>query len=315
VQEEVAETLARLSGLERAFFANSGAEANEGALKIARRYGHDRGVERPEVVVMQGAFHGRTLATLTATGNRKVQAGFEPLMPGFKRVPFDDLEALERITSDNTVAVLVEPIQGENGVVLPGEDYLAGLRRLCDERGWLLMVDEIQTGLGRTGAWFAYQHAGITPDVVTLAKALGNGVPVGAVLAGGEAARALGPGSHGTTFGGGPLAMAAARAVLTTLEADSLVAHAGSMGDYLQQRLWQELGDLEAVQTVRGQGLMVGVVLDREPQGLPGRALEHGLLVNVAGGNVIRLLPPLVISREEVDRVVTILRYLLEEGP
>ena len=207
LQEEVAGILARLSGLERVFFANSGAEANEGALKIARRYGHEQGVERPEVVVMQGGFHGRTLATLTATGNRKVQAGFEPLMPGFKRVPYDDLQAVEQVARSRprVVAVLVEPVQGENGVVVPGEDYLPGLRRLCDERGWLLMVDEIQTGLGRTGAWFAYQHAGIAPDVVTLAKALGNGVPVGAVLAGGEAARALGPGSHGTTFGGGPL--------------------------------------------------------------------------------------------------------------
>ncbi|MFB6259124.1 MAG: aspartate aminotransferase family protein, partial [Thiohalorhabdaceae bacterium] len=223
LQEEVASELARLSDLDRVFFANSGAEANESAIKLARRYGHDvHGIERPEIVVMQSSFHGRTLATLTATGNRKVQAGFEPLVPGFKRVPYNDLEAVERVASDSTVAVLVEPIQGEGGVVVPDEGYLAGLRRICDERGWLLMVDEVQSGMGRTGAWFGYQHAGIRPDVVTLAKALGNGVPVGAMLADEAAARVFAPGTHASTFGGNPLAMAAAKAVIGTIERDDL---------------------------------------------------------------------------------------------
>ncbi|HKJ72249.1 MAG TPA: aspartate aminotransferase family protein, partial [Gammaproteobacteria bacterium] len=218
LQEEVGAELARLSGLDRVFFANSGAEANEAAIKLARRQGHAREIERPEIVVMQGSFHGRTLATLTATGNRRVQAGYEPLVPGFKRVPYNDLEAVERVGSESTVAVLVEPIQGEGGVVTPDPEYLAGLRRLCDERGWLLMLDEVQTGMGRTGAWFAFQHAGIRPDVVTLAKALGNGFPVGAMLATESAAELFGPGSHATTFGGSPLAMAAVKAVLRTME-------------------------------------------------------------------------------------------------
>ena len=314
LQEEVAGELSRLSGLERVFFANSGAEANEAAIKLARRYGHDvREVERPEIVVMQSSFHGRTLATLTATGNRKVQAGFEPLLPGFKRVPYDDLEAVERVASDSTVAVLVEPIQGEGGVVLPDDGYLAGLRRICDERGWLLMLDEVQTGMGRTGAWFAFQHAGVRPDVVTLAKALGNGVPVGAMLADEQVARVFAPGSHGSTFGGNPLAMAAARAVIGTIERDGLVAAAAETGDYLLGRLRETVGQRPEVTEVRGRGLMVGIEVEADLSQLVGRALDHGLLINVTAGNVIRLLPPLILGREEADRIAEGLDYLLGE--
>jgi acetylornithine aminotransferase len=314
LQEEVAGELARLSGLDRVFFANSGAEANESAIKLARRYGHDvREIERPEIVVMQSSFHGRTLATLTATGNRKVQAGFEPLLPGFKRVPYDDLEAVERVASDNTVAVLVEPIQGEGGVVIPDDGYLAGLRRVCDERGWLLMLDEVQTGMGRTGAWFAFQHAGIRPDVVTLAKALGNGVPVGAMLADQQVAEAFVPGSHASTFGGNPLAMAAAKAVIGTIERDGLVAAAAETGDYLMGRLRDTVGQRPEVTEVRGRGMMIGIEVEGDLSGLVAKALEHGLLINVTAGNVIRLLPPLILSREEADRIAEALDYLLGE--
>ncbi len=314
LQEETAGELTRIAGLDRAFFANSGAEANEAALKLARRYGHHHGFERPEVIVMQGGFHGRTLATLTATGNRKVQAGYEPLMPGFKRIPYNDLGAVERISSAATVAVLVEPIQGEAGVIIPEGHYLGELRRICDERGWLLMVDEVQTGMGRTGQWFAYQHPGIRPDVVTVAKALGNGVPVGAMLATESLAQLFGPGTHGSTFGGNPLAMAAARTVIRTLENEQLVAHAAEIGGYLRQRLGQALTPFPAVREVRGLGLLLAVELDRSAHGLEERALQHGLLINVPSERVIRLLPPLIMSREEAERVAEILAWVLEEG-
>jgi len=314
LQEAVAGELARLSGLDRVFFANSGAEANESAIKLARRYGHDvREIERPEIVVMQSSFHGRTLATLTATGNRKVQAGFEPLLPGFKRVPYDDLEAVERVASDNTVAVLVEPIQGEGGVVVPSDDYLAGLRRICDEHGWLLMLDEVQTGMGRTGAWFAFQHAGIRPDVVTLAKALGNGVPVGAMLAEDSVAQAFVPGSHASTFGGNPLAMAAARAVIATIERDHLVAAAADTGAYLMGRLRETVGQRPQVTDIRGRGLMIGIEVDADLTGLVAQGVAHNLLINVTAGNVIRLLPPLVLTQDEADRIAEGLDYLLGE--
>jgi len=313
LQEEVADSLARLSGLDRAFFANSGAEANEAAIKLARRYGHAREVERPEIVVMQGSFHGRTLATLTATGNRKAQAGFEPLVPGFKRVPYNDLEAVERVASDSTVAVLVEAIQGEGGVVVPDEGYLAGLRRICDERGWLLMVDEVQTGMGRTGAWFGFQHSGIRPDVITLAKALGNGVPVGAMLATEQTAELFGPGSHATTFGGNPLAMAAARAVIRTMESESIPARAAETGAYLRERLRATVGERPEVKEIRGRGLMVGIEVDADVADLPQRALDHGLLVNVTAERVIRLVPPLILTQAEADRLAELLDYLLGE--
>ena len=314
LQEEVASELARLSGLDRAFFANSGAEANEAAIKLARRYGHEHDIERPEIVVMQGSFHGRTLATLTATGNRKVQAGFEPLLPGFKRVPYNDLEAVERVGSESTVAVLVEPIQGEGGVVVPDPEYLAGLRDICDERGWLLILDEVQTGMGRTGAWLAFQHSGIRPDVVTLAKALGNGVPVGAALATEEAAAALGPGSHAATFGGNPLAMAAARAVIRTIEEEGLAARAAETGEYLMGRLREAVGGRSEVKEIRGRGLMIGIEVEGDLSGLVTRALDHGLLLNVTAGSVIRLLPPLILTREQADRIADTVGLLLEEA-
>ncbi|HKL77514.1 MAG TPA: acetylornithine transaminase [Gammaproteobacteria bacterium] len=314
LQEEVADALARLSGLDRVFFANSGAESNEAAIKLARRFGHARDIERPEIVVMQGSFHGRTMATLTATGNRKAQAGFEPLVPGFKRVPYNDLEAVERVASDNTVAVLVEPVQGEGGVIVPDEGYLAGLRRICDERGWLLMLDEVQTGMGRTGSWFAFQHSGIRPDVVTLAKALGNGVPVGAMLATEQAGALLGPGAHATTFGGNPLAMAAARAVIGTMEGEGIPAHAAETGAYLRERLQATLGQRPEVREIRGRGLMIGIDVDADLADLPQRALEHGLLINVTAERVIRLVPPLILTQEEADRLVQQLDLLLEEA-
>ncbi|KPV39585.1 acetylornithine aminotransferase [Thiohalorhabdus denitrificans] len=313
LQEEVGAELGRLSGLDRVFFANSGAEANEAAIKLARRLGHAREIERPEIVVMQGSFHGRTMATLTATGNRRVQAGFEPLVPGFKRIPYNDLEAVERVASESTVAVLVEPIQGEGGVTVPDAEYLAGLRRLCDDRGWLLMLDEVQTGMGRTGAWFAYQHAGIRPDVVTVAKALGNGFPVGAMLATESAAELLGPGTHATTFGGSPLAMAAVGAVLRAMEEEGLVARAAETGDYLKARLEETVGRRPEVREIRGKGLMLGIEVDADLSGLMPKALEHGLLVNVTAERVIRLLPPLILTREQADRIAEGLDYLLGE--
>jgi len=305
-QEELGRRLTAVAGHERAFFCNSGAEANETALKIARRFGHERGIDEPTVIVCERAFHGRTLATLTATGNRRIQAGFEPLVQGFVRVPFDDLEAVERVASNrgNVVAVLVEPIQGEGGIRVPSDEYLPGLRRICDEHGWLLMLDEIQTGVGRTGAWFAQQHAGIAADVTTVAKALGNGVPIGACIARGKAATVLVPGSHGTTFGGNPLACRAGLAVLDRIERDGLVDRAGMLGERMRARFRERLGDHPGVREVRGRGLMIGIELARECGELMQRALEAGLLINVTAGNVIRLLPPLVIDDEQAEAIV-----------
>ncbi len=315
LQEELAARLCALTGMERAFFCNSGAEANEAALKLARRLGHQRGIEQPAVVVAQGAFHGRTLATLTATGNRKVQAGFEPLVRGFVRVPYNDLAALEAVARNRpeVVAVLLEPIQGEGGVVVPDDDYLPGVRELCDRHGWLLMLDEVQTGLGRTGRWLACQHWGVLPDVLTLAKALGNGVPIGACLARGEAASVLGPGSHGSTFGGNPLACAAALAVVGELEGQGLAARAARMGEALLQGLGQRLAGQPGIVELRGRGLMIGVELDRPCPGLVRRALERGLLVNVTAEKVLRLLPPLILSEEQAGRLVEELPRLIQE--
>ncbi|GIX30125.1 MAG: acetylornithine aminotransferase [Porticoccaceae bacterium] len=306
LQEELAARLCALTGLERAFFANSGAEANEAALKLARLFGHRRGVKTPTVVVMEHAFHGRTLATLTATGNRKVQAGFEPLVAGFARAPFGDLEALERIAENNrnVVAVLVEPIQGEGGVRIPPPGYMAGLRALCDRQGWLLMLDEVQTGNGRTGSYYHYQQHGILPDVMTTAKGLGNGFPIGACLARGEAAELFKPGSHGSTFGGNPAACAAALAVLRILERDDLCRRAGRLGERLVAELRTHLGDLPGVVEIRGSGLMIGIELDRPCAALVAEAAARGLLVNVTAERVIRLLPPLVLSEEECARLV-----------
>jgi len=312
-QRELADRLVALSGMDNVFFGNSGAEANECAIKIARMYGHGKNIDKPAIIVMEHSFHGRTLATLSATGSRKVQAGFEPLVSGFVRARFGDLDEIASIARNNhsIVAVLVEPIQGESGIRLAPEGYLEGLRALCDQHGWLLMLDEVQTGNGRTGKMFAFQHTAILPDVLTTAKGLGNGVPIGACLARGKAAGVFHAGNHGSTFGGNPLACAAALAVLDTLVADGLCANAARMGERLLQGLRTRLAGTPGVVEVRGRGLMVGVEL-REPCGhLVQAALEQGLLINVTADNVIRLLPPLVIQAAEVDQIVDTLATLI----
>jgi acetylornithine aminotransferase len=305
LQEQLAAKLCQLSGLDNAFFCNSGAEANEAALKIARRYGHSRGIDEPVVIVMESSFHGRTLATLSATGNPKVQEGFWPLVGGFHRVPFNDLAALEAIDNPNIAAVLVEPIQGEGGVRLPSDDYLPALRRICDARNWLLMLDEVQTGIGRTGQWFAFQHYGIQPDVMTLAKALGNGVPIGACLARGIAAEMLTAGKHASTFGGNPLACSAALAVLQSLSDHHLVPRVVELGERLLGGFREKFGRLPQVVEIRGQGLMLGIELNCPCGDLVAMALSRGLLINVTAERTIRLLPPFILSDDE-------LQYLLD---
>ncbi len=306
-QRALGQALTEVAGMDRVFFSNSGAEANETAIKIARRYGHARGVEQPAILVMENSFHGRTLATLSATGNRQVQAGFEPLVPGFVRVPFDDLDALDRAAANRPeiVAVLVEPIQGEGGVQIPAPDYLAELRSRCDTYGWLLMLDEIQTGMGRTGRLFAHERAGIRPDVMTLAKGLGNGVPIGACLARGPAAEVLGPGTHGSTFGGNPLVCRVALRVLEYLQQDSLWERADVLGARLLDQFQETLGHLPGVREIRGQGLMIGIELDRPAGALVEQALAQGLLINVTAAQVVRLLPPLILQEAEADLLVT----------
>jgi acetylornithine/N-succinyldiaminopimelate aminotransferase len=313
-QETLGETLNALSGMDRVFFCNSGAEANEAAIKLARFYGHRRGIDQPAILVTESSFHGRTLATLSATGSRKVQAGFEPLVQGFVRVPYDDVTAIETAAANrpNLVAILVEPIQGEGGVNIPSSDYLGGLRALCDRRGWLLMLDEIQTGMGRTGRMFAHQHNKVRPDVVTLAKGLGNGVPIGACLARGEAAHVLGPGSHGSTFGGNPLACRAALSVLETLHGEGLIERAAHMGEQLLSRLRRELAGISGVRQVRGCGLMLGIELDRPCGELVTDALEAGLLINVTADRVVRLLPPLILEQAEAEQIIREVSRLIE---
>ncbi len=314
-QERLAEMLVELAGMDSVFFGNSGAEANEAAIKIARAYGHSRGIEAPKIAVCEGSFHGRTLATLSATGNPKVHAGFEPLVQGFVRFPFDDVDALDAIArgDDEVIAVLVEPLLGEGGVVVPGDDFLPRLRALCDDHGWLLMFDEIQTGMGRTGRWFAHQHWGAVPDVMTVAKALGNGIPIGACLARGRAAEMLGPGSHGSTFGGNALACAAALAVLETMHSESLVEQARDKGERLRQGLVDALHGLNCVREVRGKGLMIGIELDRPCTELVARALDEHVLINVTADKVVRLLPPLIIDDDEIDSIVKTLRELIAD--
>jgi acetylornithine/N-succinyldiaminopimelate aminotransferase len=316
-QGRLADKLCALSAMDRVFFCNSGCEANEAAIKLARLYGHNKGIEAPEIIVMEKAFHGRTLATLSATGNRKAQAGFEPLVSGFVRVPFDDLEAVRQIAArnHNVVAVLVEPIQGEGGINIPKDvaAYFAGLRNICDENGWLLMLDEVQSGIGRTGTMFAFQHTGITPDVMTLAKGLGSGVPVGACLARGDAAEVLTYGKHGSTFGGNPLAMAAGWATLQAIEDDGLTAHAEQLGDWLRDTLAAQLADIPGVLTVRNAGLMLGVELDRPCAELVRLALDKGLLINVTADSVVRLLPPLIMTQEEAQQLVDMLVPLIKQ--
>lgn len=306
LQEELAARLCTLSGMDNAFFCNSGAEANEAAIKLARLYGHRRGIETPTIIVMERAFHGRTMATLTATGNRKVQAGFEPLLGGFARVPYNDVRAVEQVGEHNrdVVAVLVEPFQGEGGVQVPEATYLERLRAVCDRFGWLLMLDEVQCGIGRTGRWFAFQHTRMHPDVMTLAKGLGSGFPVGACLARGAAAQVFKPGTHGSTFGGGPLACTAALTTLAVMEEEGLLANAASMGHYMLQAFRERLGGVPGVVEVRGQGLMIGIELKRPCKELVERALAAGVLINVTLDSVIRLLPPLVIDRTQAQQVV-----------
>jgi acetylornithine aminotransferase len=312
-QEELADKLAAISGMDSAFFCNSGCEANEAAIKLARLYGHGKGVDNPAIVVMDKAFHGRTLATLSATGNRKVQAGFEPLVTGFVRVPFNDIESVRQVAARDrsVVAVLVEPIQGEGGINVSEMEYLRGLREICDRNGWVLMLDEVQCGIGRTGKWFAYQQAGVRPDVVLLAKGLASGLPIGACLAGGPAAKVFQPGTHGSTFGGNPLVCAAALATLAAIEEDGLMENAQRVGGILLSGLRQALGSLPGVVQVRGQGLMIGVELDRPCGELVNRALAEGLLINVTMDRVIRLLPPLVINEAEAREVLAILAPLV----
>lgn len=314
-QEELADRLCRLSGMDNVFFCNSGAEANEAAIKLARLYGHQKGIETPTIIVMERAFHGRTLATLTATGNRKVQAGFEPLLSGFARVPYNDVAAVAQVgeRNANIVAVLVEPFQGEGGVQVPEQKYLAQLRRICDERDWLLMLDEVQCGIGRTGKWFAFQHTGILPDVMTLAKGLGSGVPIGACLARGAAAQVFKPGNHGSTFGGSPLACVAALTTLEVIEEEGLLAHAAELGGFMLRQFAERLASVKGVVEVRGQGLMLGIELDRPCQALVERALGQGLLINVTAETVVRLLPPLVMRQNEAQQVVDAVCALIQE--
>ena len=314
VQEELAGELCRISAMDRVFFGNSGAEANEAALKMARLYGHQKGIDTPQVIVTEGSFHGRTMATLTATGNRKIQAGFEPLVPGFLRSPYDDLDAIRTIAqnSPNSVAVLVEPITGEGGIRIPDENYLVELRALCDEHGWLMILDEIQTGMGRTGRWFAHQHTDAKPDIMTLAKGLANGVPVGACLARGAAADIFQPGNHGSTFGGNPLSASAALAVLHTLERDGLVERAGQLGNNLLEHFEQRLGGLDGVVSIRGKGLMLGIELDRACGELVQQALQRKLLINVTAEKVVRLLPPLILSDEQAGEIASTVCELIE---
>lgn len=304
-QQLLGERLAELAGMERVFFANSGAEANEAAIKLARLHGHKQGIDNPVTIVMEESFHGRTMATLSATGNRKVQAGFEPLVQGFARVPFGDLEALQTAASTmkNIVAVLVEPIQGEGGINIPSADYLTGIRKLCDDNNWLMMLDEIQTGMGRTGRPFAFQHQDLTPDVMTLAKALGNGVPIGACLTNGKASDLFGPGNHGSTFGGNPLACAAGLAVLEQLSSEKLWEQAAISGKQLTEELAQKLDGVAGVTEIRSLGLMLGIQLDRPCAELVGIALENGLLINVTADSVVRLLPPLICTEAEIGKI------------
>lgn len=315
LQEQLARRLCALSGMEKCFFGNSGAEANEAAIKLARLYGHGRGVQTPSIIVMENSFHGRTMATLSATGNRKIQAGFEPLVKGFVRAPFDDLEALEIIAANNTdvVAVLVEPIQGEGGVNVPGESYLAGIRELCNRKGWLMMLDEVQTGNCRTGHWYACQGYPVEPDVITTAKALANGVPIGVCMARGAAADVFGAGNHGSTYGGNPLACAAALSVLHTMEADQLAANASRRGEQLTQIFTQRLAPLDGVRDIRGRGLMLGIELTCDCTDLVVRGLERGLLLNVTTGNTLRLLPPLILSEAEAFELAAGVCDLVEE--
>ena len=306
LQEKLAERVCKLAGMTNVFFCNSGAEANEAAIKLARLYGHQQNILTPGIIVTEGSFHGRTLATLSASGSRKIQSGFEPLVQGFHRVPYNDLEAIRQVgeRTKDIVAVLVEPITGEGGINIPDTGYLKGLRQICDERGWLLMLDEIQTGMCRTGKWFAGQHEGVVPDVMTLAKGLGNGVPIGACLAHGKAANVFKPGNHGSTFSGNPLVCRVALAVIDELEKGKLASRAAKLGERLLAKLKESLGQVAGVKDIRGRGLMLAVELDRPCKELMLMALDRGLLINVTADSVVRLLPPLILTDDEADILV-----------
>lgn len=314
-QQALADALIRITNLDRAFFCNSGAEANEAAIKIARLYGHSRGIDLPTIIVTEGSFHGRTLATLTATGNPKMQAGFAPLMPGFIRVPYNDIEAIAQLAEQHSeiVAILIEPVTGEGGIVIPDPDYLVNLRTLCDRHQWLLMLDEIQTGMGRTGQWFAYQETGILPDVLSLAKGLGNGVPIGACLARGPAAAIFQPGHHGSTFGGNPLVCRVALAVIQTIEQENLLPRVQALSQRFYDGFSKALASISGVRKIRVKGLMIGIELDRPGYPLMNKALEHRLLINVTAERVVRLLPPLIISDAQADEIITTVSQLLRE--
>ncbi|MFA7290656.1 MAG: aspartate aminotransferase family protein [Rhodocyclaceae bacterium] len=316
-QEQLADRLCAISGMSETFFCNSGCEANEAAIKLARFFGHQQGVDSPAIIVMEKAFHGRTLATLSATGNRKAQAGFEPLVSGFVRVPYNDLDAIRAVAehNKNVVAVMLEMVQGEGGINIATVDFQRGLRQLCDENGWLLVCDEVQCGMGRTGKWFGFQHADILPDVITLAKGLGSGIPIGACLTAGKAAGLFKPGNHGSTFGGNPLACTAALTTLATIESEGLMAHAEKLGTNLRQGLADALAGTAGIVAIRGQGLMIGIELDRPCGELVLKGLEAGLLINVTAEKVVRLLPALVFTeaeaRELVERLSALIRTFL----
>lgn len=314
-QEKLAAKLVELSGMSNVFFCSTGLEANEAALKLARKFGHDKGIDRPQIVVYEKAFHGRSIATLSATGNEKIQKGFEPLVEGFIRVPLNDMAALKAATegNPNVVAVFFETIQGEGGINAMRADYLQQVRQLCDQKDWLMMIDEVQCGMGRTGKWFAHQWAGIKPDVMPLAKGLGSGVPVGAVVAGPKAANIFQPGNHGTTFGGNPLAMRAGIETIRIMEEDGLLANAAKVGTHLKSALERELGSLAGVKEIRGQGLMIGIELNKPCGALTQRAADAGLLISVTADSVIRLVPPLIMSTAEADEVVGLLVPLVKQ--
>jgi len=314
-QEQLADKLAALSGMDEVFFCNSGCEANEAAIKLARFYGHQKGVDSPAIIVMEKAFHGRTMATLSATGNRKAQAGFEPLVSGFVRVPYNNLDAIRAIAEHNksVVAVMLEIVQGEGGIHIADLEYQRALRSLCDEMGWLLICDEVQCGMGRTGTWFGFQHAGILPDVVTLAKGLGGGVPIGACLTAGKAAGLFKPGNHGSTFGGNQLATTAALTTINVVEKDQLIANAESVGQLIRDGMAQALSGVKGFVEIRGQGLMIGIELDRPCGELVTRGLNAGLLINVTADTVVRLLPPLTFSADEGRELVSRLSVLIRD--
>jgi acetylornithine/N-succinyldiaminopimelate aminotransferase len=314
-QEELAAALVEVSGMDNVFFGNSGAEANECAIKIARLSGKQRGIDNPTIIVTEASFHGRTLATLTATGSRKVQAGFEPLVNGFVRVPFNDVDAVNQIAAHNKsiVAVMVEPIQGEGGIQVPNDNYLKNLRAICDENGWFLILDEVQSGNARTGTYFCYQQSGIHPDIVTTAKGLGNGMPIGVCLAKGAAAEVFKPGNHGSTFGGNPLACAVALNVIDQIKTNNIAERAFDLGERMMSNFRTRLGGLNNVKSIRGKGLMIGIELDNDCTDLVAKALDKGLLINVTAGSVIRILPPLIISDDEADQICDTICSLVED--